>query len=112
MMNKKFIDQKVEDAMNSIDGIHRASPAAFLLTRINARKQASPEIPNFWYRAAAFIGRPVVAFAGLILFFLINFMVLRSPADPGNAGLANHNSSQYEFAINVSSNYDPGTQEP
>lgn len=74
-MNKKDkINDLIEQALNSADGIERAVAKPFLLTRINARLNQSKE--TIWEKASWFIGRPSVAFSGLTMLILINVTVI------------------------------------
>ena len=74
-MNKKEkIDDLIDQALNSADGIERAVVKPFLLTRINSRLNQSKE--TIWEKASWFIGRPSVAFSGLAMLILINVTVI------------------------------------
>ncbi len=74
MNTNKNIDQLIEETLNSADGIQRATPKPFLLTRINARMNNTTA--SLWEKASWFITRPAVAFTGLCLIILINVTVL------------------------------------
>jgi hypothetical protein len=74
MMNNKNTDQKIEDALSSIEGIKRAVPQPYLLTRINAR--LNQPVKTFWENATVFITRPVILIAGLCLLLTANLFVL------------------------------------
>ena len=75
-MNKnENIEKKIGDAMSSLDGVGRATPQPFLLTRINARMNRD-ETPTVWERAGSFLTRPVYVIAGLCLLISINLLVV------------------------------------
>src|SRR5665647_1325704 len=84
-MNKKeHINKLIDEAINSVNNVKRASPMPFLLTRINARLNKTKE--NVWEKAGWFIGRPAIAIPGLAIMIFINLMVVVfNRADPYTA---------------------------
>lgn len=74
MKNDKNIQLRVEEALNSVDGIKRASPRPYLLTRINARLNRRAK--TNWDKAAVFMSRPAVMVAGICLVLAINISVV------------------------------------
>jgi len=60
---------KAEEALESLNGIQRASANPFLYTRIRA---TLAEHQNKWSRIANFIGRPVIVFSVTGLFIGLN----------------------------------------
>ena len=70
--NDKHIDKQIEEALNSIDNIQRASPKPYLFTRINAGMNGK----NIWEKTAYFISRPSVMALGLSLVITINLSVI------------------------------------
>jgi len=106
------INKWVDDALNSLDGVSRAKASPYLMTRINAGiRQADPQ--SFWQKAAAFIGRPSIALAGLILFLAVGFLLVGSKENSSaNYSQSSTGNNNYEFAINVNSNYDIENPEP
>jgi uncharacterized protein YybS (DUF2232 family) len=113
MMEHDDINKKVAASLESLDGISRATPAPFLLTRINA-KLNSQEAPNFWSRAGAILSRPKVAGIGMMVFLLMNIFVINSLKKNNTPTALTQGTSitRYDFAINVSSIYDIENQEP
>jgi hypothetical protein len=74
-MNKKdTIQQKIDEAMSSMDDAQRATPKPFLLTRIMARMNAAKE--TSWEKAGRLISRPAFAIAGLGALIALNILVL------------------------------------
>lgn len=84
-MDKQRIQQLVEEAMQSMDAAHKAAPAPYLLTRINARRQNGVQPTNVWEKALLFITRPSVAFPALALVFALNFWLFQKSNDEGDA---------------------------
>lgn len=74
MDNKERIEKMVDEALGSFDGVERATPKPFLLTRINARIDKSRN--GAWETAARFIARPVVVIAGLCMVIAVNALVV------------------------------------
>ena len=74
MKHKAEIEQRAEEALNSLDGINRASANAWLYTKVKNRLPG--EVKRPWERIAAFLARPAVAIAGLFLVLLLNVVVL------------------------------------
>jgi len=64
----------IENILNSLDGLQKASPGDFFFTRVQARLQK--EELGFWGRLAAFVTRPSVALSTLGLIFLLNAAAL------------------------------------
>ena len=76
MQNNSHIKNKVEAALNSVEGVQRATPKPFFYTRLLARLDTRPE--TGWERFSAFISRPVVAFACVCLVIVINAVIVFS----------------------------------
>jgi hypothetical protein len=74
MMKKNNIQQRVEDAMESLDGIQQVAPAPFFYTRLKARLERAEK--SVWETIGSFISRPAVVFATICLVLLLNVTVL------------------------------------
>lgn len=72
-MEDEFLNKKIDDVMQSMDGITRATPRPFLFTRLEARMQSER---NIWSKISSFAARPVVAFACVCFVLIINAMVI------------------------------------
>lgn len=72
-MKDEHIHKKVEDALQSIDGIDKAAPRPFLFTRLEARMQNEK---TMWSKISSFVSRPVVAFACIFFILIMNAMVI------------------------------------
>ncbi|RYF91256.1 MAG: hypothetical protein EOO03_01795 [Chitinophagaceae bacterium] len=72
-MNSKNLDALVEETMDAMDGAEKASPAPFLLTRINAalKRQRS----SLWERISVFISRPGIAVTAIVLLIAVNLVM-------------------------------------
>jgi hypothetical protein len=74
MMKKNNIQQRVDDAMESLNGIQSAAPAPFFYTRLKARLERAEK--NVWETIGSFIGRPPIVFATICVVLLLNVTVL------------------------------------
>ena len=110
-MDKNKIDQKIEAALGSFDGMERATASPYLLTKINARLQQDLPL-GFWSKAFAFFSRPLVAVAVMALLVLNIIFISQKENISGNNNTAIQNTAttKYDFAINVSSMYDVENQ--
>jgi len=103
MMSQENIQKKVDDALNSIEGIQRAAATPFFFTRLQARLQ---EKETIWEKISLLINRPAVAFATIAFVLVLNafaFLKQQSQADPvqsiSNAELNEQDiNSAYDFA--------------
>lgn len=108
-MKKENLDKLVEETMNSLDGVAKASPAPFLLTRIKARMANRPEQPSLWERAGILLTRPTVAFAVLASILLMNVYIISSSVSGNNNGVTMQNTSVLsdDYSLNSGSSlYD------
>jgi hypothetical protein len=81
-MEEEYLNKKIDDVMQSIDGITRANPRPFLFTRLEARMQNER---NIWSKLSSFVARPVIAFACICFVFIINAAVIFLSNNSGNA---------------------------
>ena len=73
MKNKGHIQQEVDKTLSSLDGVERATPDPFLFTRVMASLKRDEK--NFWSSALAFLSRPTVAFAMIVIAILVNAVI-------------------------------------
>lgn len=69
------INNKIDNALNSLDGMEHASVKPFFFTRLEARMQKEK---NTWEKISSFVARPVIAFACICLVIMINAAVIFS----------------------------------
>ena len=67
------IQKKVEEAMDSVLNISRATPQPFFYTRLMAR--ISYQESNSWERMGKFVSRPAFAFTTLTMVLILNIFV-------------------------------------
>ena len=111
MQEKNDMDNRIEDIMNSLDGISRAEANPFLYTRIQARLQRSK---SGLERIALIAGKPAFAMLILLVVLTTNLMVmLRGSAE---ASAVKQEQTQFavadEYHLDVPSLYDYENPEP
>jgi hypothetical protein len=90
-MDNSKVNKLVDETLNSMDGAQRATPAPYLLTRINARlKDRRPT--SSWDFLGQVLARPVTAFATIILVFLINLFIYTSNDNDPNGTSSSRNN--------------------
>ena len=103
-MNKeREIDRKVEEAINSLDGIQPASPGAFFYTRVQARLQRTDK--NAWDRISMLITRPVVAVTVICMILLMNALVLFDQKNALSSLADQPDQSYYDEFNNAADNF-------
>jgi hypothetical protein len=113
MSRSSEIRKKVNETLDSLEGIQRVEPGSFFFTRVMARLER--EERNIWELTGSFISRPAVAIAGLFLILCINAFILfeRSPATIDQSSLAIQAVPVEEYALTAdNSNYDYENTEP
>lgn len=113
-MDENSIEKIVDDTIHSFDGAKRAEPRPFLLTRVLASLNRQPAVQNEWTRIGAFLSRPGIAIAGIVLIMLINTgIVFISKNNADKPAIVQSNSTVTdEFAVNADNIYDIENLEP
>lgn len=110
MKPRSEADRKIEQILDSLDGIGKAEPRPYFFTRVMARLER--EQKTVWERAGAFISRPAVVVGSLVLVLVLNVFVLFRQDDQlsGANGTAVNLSGQLvtdnEYIIASSSSFD------
>lgn len=106
-MDKQRIEKLVDDTIESFDRAKRAEPKPFLLTRVMAAINSQSPGQNIWTKAAAFISRPGIAIAGLLLIIFVNTAILiTNKSDSEQSGAVQNNfTTKDDFAINANTIY-------
>jgi len=92
-------NRKVEDILNSLDGMKRASTPAYFYTRLKARmeKGLEPAVSKPWFL------RPAYALAALVLVILINAAVIfqgQDAVENNNTETDTYQSIAAEYNLN------------
>ncbi|MEP7106441.1 MAG: hypothetical protein ABI760_00635 [Ferruginibacter sp.] len=110
-MNKiEQINKLIDEAIDSVDNIKRASPMPFLLTRINARLNKTNE--NVWEKMLLFIGRPAISIPALAMLIIINVLVIVFKGSDQFTTTTEQSAQADEFSYTVSTIYDIENTEP
>ena len=97
MKNNNEWESKAEQALNSLNGMQRASANPFLYTRIMARIE---EKKNSWIKAMNFLSRPVIAVGITALFITLNALVaFKHPADEKTAAQQNQQNAEQSVEV-------------
>lgn len=110
MNNQERIDNLVNEALQSLDGIKQVTGKPYLLTRIHAKMQASSS--STWDAVLAFISKPAVAIACITMIIAINAMVLTDNRNEINTNTEDSYAIADEYntgtiAINEIENIEP-----
>jgi membrane-bound ClpP family serine protease len=74
-MNKKEnINNWVDEALNSLDDVKRATGKPYLLTRLNTKMQNSHS--SVWDNALQFISKPMVALVCMLIIIAFNVLII------------------------------------
>ena len=92
MQEKNDIGRKIEETLNSLDGIRRAEANPFLFTRIQARLE---QRRNGLEKLAQFVGKPAFAFLVLAVVLVTNLVVMVK----GSADTSAVKQEQTQFAV-------------
>lgn len=116
MKSSQQIQNKIEETLQSLEGVQRASANPYLFTRIQARLQNSQD--KRWQQIVAVISRPSVAVAGLVLILLLNGAVVfnqEKSTAVNNVTVAGQSGEQTfadEYSLAVNTVYDYANSEP
>ena len=111
MKDNRSIQTKVEEAMNSLDGLKRATPGPFFFTRVQAR-MARPD-QSTWERVTAFMTRPVVAVSVICFVLLLNTTAILKQSETKSVAKDQQDISlAEEYTLASSTIYDFENQEP
>jgi hypothetical protein len=103
MKQKQDIERRVDQTLDSLDGLQRAEPAPWLYARIQARLQREEKSP--WATISGFLAKPIVAFAGLCLILAVNvFFLVSEPKETAPVSIAGQNETMPESESIIASN--------
>lgn len=78
----QHLKKKIEETMQSLDGIEKASPRPFFFTRLEARMQREK---SRWEIISSFVAKPVIVFSSICLIIVINAAVIFSSTSSTNS---------------------------
>lgn len=102
-MKKNDLDKMLEATLNSMEAAERATPAPYLLTRINARMQNGRN-SSAWQKISAVLARPAIAFSFFVFILMMNVWIISSSVGNNNASssMQNLQPSDDEYSMNAS----------
>ena len=111
MNDRKDIERKIDETLNSLEGMRRAEANPFLLTRIEQRLQRSR---SFFERLVVLTGRPAYALVLLCLVVVTNLTVIftQSAATSAIAREQTQLAVADEYHLDVPALYDYENPEP
>ena len=71
----QHLKKKIDETMQSLDGIEKASPRSFFFTRLEARMEREK---SKWEIISSFVAKPAIVFASICLIICINLAVILS----------------------------------
>jgi hypothetical protein len=111
MEQNKSLDLRIEETLNSLDGLQKASPGPFFYTRVMARMEAGEK--NLWEVATAFITKPFVIASVICVVLLLNVTAVFRQAEVSPNLLDQADISLVdEYKIASTSLYDYTNAEP
>lgn len=114
MDKKKDLTRWAEEALNSLDGIQKASPGPFFFIRVDARLRKESHA-GFWGKMAYFFSMPSVAIASVVFVILLNTAAFfYQKAETSNILAAEQseqlNADDYNTTVASNSYYDENTE--
>jgi hypothetical protein len=109
MNDKPQNEKKIEETLNSLDHMHRASPGSFFFNRLQARLKEGTL--SRWKKLEFFLARPAIAMAAAFLIIALNvILILRNsePAPPSVDQEEQALADEYGLTVNAIYNYENG----
>lgn len=116
MKKQQDLSKRVEEALDSLEGIQRAEPAPYFFTRLKARLER--EEKNVFEKIGRILARPAVAFTGLCLILALNvFILFRGDAGTSSTIVQGNGTvkpviPEEDYIIAVAGTYDYENLEP
>jgi len=76
MKNNLSIENKIDAALSSVDGMEKATPSPLFYAKVMSKIRRTQ--PALWERWSSFFLRPTIAFATICLVIVINAFVIYS----------------------------------
>ena len=100
------MNKRIEQALNSLDGVERAEPQPWLYARI-MRKLAVDDDKTVWESIGSFLSRPAVAIVGLCLILVLNgFALFNEVNENDNTSIISEQSVDSESLMASSSSFE------
>lgn len=109
MKSNSEINRKIQETLDSFEGIQRASAPDFFFTRLQGRLYK--ETRSTWELVGSFITRPVVFATLLSLVLLTNFFVVYKE-ELNATSQANMERTVEDYTLGIASYYESEISEP
>ena len=112
MKQNHEIEKRVEETLNSLDGMTRAKANPFLFTRVEARLRQAPR--NIWEQVTGYISRPAIALAmlGIVIFSNAAVMFWKSAQEEVVTADQPQLALSEEYNLNALAFYEDENPEP
>ena len=104
MKQRKDTEKRVEETLNSLDGIQRAEPQPWLFSRV--KRRLMQEEKTAWGVIGSFLARPAIAIAGLCFILILNGFLLFNQEKESSVAGANDLPLDSESMVASSSSFD------
>ena len=105
MKQRNDIEKRVEETLNSLDGIQRAEPQPWLFSRVKGRLMQ--EEKTAWGTVGSFLARPAIAIAGLCFILILNgFLLFNQEKESSSVAGVNDLPLDSESMVASSSSFD------
>jgi hypothetical protein len=106
MKQKNDIEKRVEETLDSLDGIQRAEPQPWLFFRVKSRLMQ--EEKTAWGTVGSFLARPAIAIAGLCFILMLNGFLVFNQEKKSSTILTSQNEQPLdsESLVASSSSFD------
>jgi len=111
MKQNESLQYRVEETMNSLDGLQKATPGPYFYTRLMARMEGQEK--NRWEMITSYITKPFVITAMICFVLFINVAVMFRQADNSSDLLEQQDVTMVdEYQTASTSFYDYTNAEP
>jgi hypothetical protein len=114
MNREKYTQNRVDEALECLNGIRRAEPNPYFFTRLQARLERDEK--NVWEHIASVLARPAVATVSFVLIIAINAFFLfnnrSSGASPNSPGIVQNASFTEDYFTLANNSFDYENLEP
>ena len=100
------MNRKIDQALDSLDGVQRAEPQPWLYARV-MKKLALEDDRSVWGSISSFLSKPAVVIAGLFLILVMNgFILFKEESEPDTSITEQFVDSESLVASNSSFDYE------
>lgn len=110
MMKQNSKNDKIDQVLNSLDGLERSTPRPFFYGRVETRLREMHT--TLWEKFSSLIAKPRIAYSGVFIILIINlFAIFSNTAGFHFSDQAEVNSSE-EYSMVSNSFYDVENNKP